>query len=488
MNPILLYELRQSVRNRSIHVAIMLYLAAMVALTAVACLGEVELLDRRSDGDFFFPKHSAQEQLAQTLILLYYIVAGLVLIGFGAIKTAYERINGDLIYTTALTPGRIVWGKVQLGIIVSLFFGSMTLPFLALAYLGNGVDIVAVLLAFLFVFTATQTHYATTLAMFAGATSLTAVFARLLPWFIGQALLFLSVWIVFVMTWGRDWGVFCFGLIATTAVLCTIMYLLATAQFMPETANRMFAMRIGLTILIGVLSVAVFVAMMFDENLFNQSDIRWLEGLGFSLGTLSISVCMLLPYIFLIFICERTEYSNRQRQRIPLSLIGRLIAFPFYSGVANAMTWSVGLLLYGIAYFSVIDYCRGSDSKSYELTTFTLLFFNYCATSLLVCNLLLRKWISRRWYWVPVCVLVCTIFSVSFVSSWFPPYGGHVMQFFRTFSLLPNPWQLDYDDTAYRQLLVELWLGALCAAGLPWVVRAFRKFRRACPGKTHRVE
>ena len=494
MNPILLYELRQSVRNRSVLVAIVLYLAAMIVLTAVVMTNAIDLdhhLNIFLRYWVFGHGDSSAQKLITALFRTYYVFATTVLIGFGAVKIAIERLNGDLLYTSPLTPGRITWGKVQLGVVISLLFGSMTLPFLAAAYLNRGIDVLGIFLTFLLVFALTQIHYSTTVAMFAGAISLSAVFARLLPWFLGQSILFILS--IFLIASGQelDFREVLPGLMGATLVFCTISYLLATAQFAPESANRMFAVRVGLTVLFGVFLVVGVVYTIFDApGIGNPSSalFPWLVILFF---VLSYTLWLFVPYLFLVFICERTELSHRQRQQIPQSLIGRLVAFPFYSGVANAMVWSVGLVLFGILFLIVADDCSGRKISTerynpfYGLFTFSLLFFNYCATSLLVCKLLLRRWMTRRWYWVPVCALVGTIIFAVIASvlahAWFTPFRRHSLwEYLWNCPFLPYPWSTWEKDLAYQQYIYgEIWLALLCVVGLPWVIAAFRRFRRS---------
>ncbi len=489
-NSILLYELRQGVRNRSVLVAIMLYLTAMTALTATTYIGDISVDALLDNGVFnvniFYVDFNGtpNEQLVEALYLLFYGVTSLVLIGFGAVKIVFERMNGDLLYTTTLTPGRIVWGKFLLGIVISLLFGSMTLPFLTVAWLGRGIDIHGLFIVFLFVFALIQMHYASTLAMFAGAMTIGGVLARLLPWLIVQILLYFLAVLIFSTTFGSEPDVEMYGLLTAPVVLCSVAYLLATAQFAPETANRMFGVRVGLTILFAVFTTGMFVCFVLDGGALTGDGISEWFALLFVYPFFAL--WMLVPYLFLIFICERPECSNRQRQRIPKSWIGRLIVFPFYSGVANAMVWSTGMVMSGMLFLIAADYwTQGAISRAphydpfYGLHTFALLFFDYCATSLLFCRLVLRKRLSRRWYWVPVCVLIGAIVSVSFVSLWFDAFQIQLWKFFATYPLLPYPWPTNDADVAYRQYLFgEAWLAVLAVVGMPWIVLSFQKFKR----------
>jgi len=473
MNPILLYELRQSVRNRSVLVAMMLYLAAMVTLTTAIQLAVVDVNDFLPS--WFRYAGSPNQLLVTVLFWLYYVFASFVLIGFASVKIVFERINGDLLYTTTLTSWRIVWGKIQLGIVISLFFGSMTLPFLTLAWLSRGVDILGILVAFLAAFVLIQMHYASTLAVFAGATSLTVAFARLVPWFIGQALLFLNALLIFIVAIQEpQFGEAVPAIIVTISVLCTIAYLLASAQFAPEAANRMLPVRIGLTILFAITMTIMLVLVIVRRH---SHISNWMEALVYVPFML---LWWLVPYLFLVFICERPEQSNRQRQQIPMSLVGRLIAFPFFSGVANAMVWSTGLVLSGILWLIVADYCTNLYGM-YGLFAFPLLLFDYCATSLLICNQLLRKWVSRHWYWVPVCVLVGMIISVLGIGVWFSMIHHELWQSLWKIPFFPYPWPLERDVAERQYVIGGIWLGILCVIGLPWIVHAFLKFRRDIP-------
>lgn len=485
-NPILVYELRQCMRNRSVIVAILLYLTAMAGATAAATVGEIRLVSL-CDNLFAFllsfsfgSSGSPNRELVYFLFLLHYLFSTAVLIGFGAFKTYSERKSGDLLYSTELSPGRIVRGKILLGLVVCLLFGSMTLPFLSVAWLGRGVDIVDLLVHFLLVFYLIMLHYMGTLAMFSGALKRSGFIARIFPWGIGQFLLFfLSLSIILEDVHNA------LELLPAVSLcflaLCLLAGLFAAAQFAPESSNRMFGVRLGLSITLFFLVVGLFIRVLIAG--YDHAD----DSLWTALFLLPLYVlCYLVPYLFLVFICERGDGTDRMRRGIPRSGWRRIAAFPFYTGVAGAMTWSVGTIVAGLLFLWLLDCCSGNTISTapdydplYGMLAFLLLFFDYCATSLLFCRLFLRRRLQRHWYWIPVCVLIGGIISITFVVSWFPYWMDELNDFFESAFYLPYPWPIDDKEAvAWQYMIGEIWLALLVLLGSPWILRSFRRFKR----------
>ncbi|MDR1269929.1 MAG: ABC transporter permease, partial [Planctomycetaceae bacterium] len=146
INPLLLRELRQQVRNRFIIVLINLYVAVLV----VVCLSNVLLPQNSSQ------IHGNGGILFVGLAVTMGIACFFTVVVYTALTTASERINGDLMFTSALKPSTIVFGKAFAGAILTMLLMSMTAPFVAVAYLLRGLDLEVVAVTFIGIFTTIQ--------------------------------------------------------------------------------------------------------------------------------------------------------------------------------------------------------------------------------------------------------------------------------------------------------------------------------------------
>ncbi|HBT76347.1 MAG TPA: hypothetical protein DEB39_05340, partial [Planctomycetaceae bacterium] len=159
MNPLLVRELRQLVRNRFIIVMLNLYIFLLVFV----CLVQVGFTS-----DF---TTATGERLFYTLTAVLGCSAFLVVVPYTALIAAMERINDDLMYTSGIRPGSIVFGKFLNGVILSLLLFSTTLPFYMLAAQLRGLDVNDALFIVWLVFLGLHVFNAFTLLLFTGVRS-----------------------------------------------------------------------------------------------------------------------------------------------------------------------------------------------------------------------------------------------------------------------------------------------------------------------------
>ena len=139
INPVLLKELRQMVRSRSLVVSLLFFLGALMAMTA----GMLALASSSA------AKAAVPDGLPVGMIC-FFIVYGLLafittlVIPFSVLnRIAREREPGraDLQYSTPLPPRSFVDGKALCGAVTGAFFVFASLPFLLLSYLLRGVGL-----------------------------------------------------------------------------------------------------------------------------------------------------------------------------------------------------------------------------------------------------------------------------------------------------------------------------------------------------------
>jgi len=476
-------------------IAMLLYLAAMVFLAMdIYLLGTNfaewwDFLMGLLHIHFIGFQGTGDQQLVLAISLTFYFVTSAVLIGFGGGKVVYERLGGELVYTTTLTPGRIVWGKVQLGLVIALFFGSMTLPFLTVAWLGRGLDLIEVGFTFLLAFMMTQLHYAGTLAMFSGTNSLAGAGAQVLPWFVGQVLL-LFLTFLFILDGPQADGQFTFAvtILCTGVVLCVIAYLLATAQFAPEAANRMFGVRVGLTILLAVLTIGMYIILYIDPSIIASGphgrNSWWLEWLIALFIFPFLILWLSVPYLFLVFICEPpgnvepAAATDSQIDDCPvarISVLQRRCKCNGLVGRPDRFRHSFHV------YRGLLHGSRNVQGSScpvlwiVHVRIVVLLLLRHIAATLQAAAPLVAG---------PALVLGACLCAgrrdlcLTFAGSWLPFYD-RLRDIYREFPLLPYPWPAtnkDMTDTQY--MFGGIWLGILCVIGTPWVVWKFKQFKK----------
>ncbi len=469
-NPILLFELRQLVRNRFVVWLMLLYLAVLVLF-----MGSVML----EQGSLFGVNDEQGRNAATGLLVIYYGFTSAATLGFAVFKTAGDRLRESPVYFTTLSPWRTAWGKFLFGLVFALLFLCMTLPFFSVVYLLRGVDLYRFLFGLFTVSSSIISQYLYVIVFLSGARTvgrlvgLSLPLAAILLSFFGSSSMFIYHCLS-VDVYGR----FFVNQLALTCWGVGVMLLLATAQMSPETSNRMFPLRLTLTI-----TQIVFAALFC--------------GSGFFVPLSATSIAYLLngyfwttfPQFFAVFICEREVLSHRQRKTIPTTLRGRLLAFPLYTGAANAMVWcflalTLEIVTIGIAYLvnALFRPSALSDEDTLRATmssfSYGLLFLDYCATWLLLYQLILYRLFSRYWNWiVPFCILMVGHFAFYLVilggagplewidTPWFPLCRGHISSH--------DAWYI-----TVQYAIAICWAMFLLGIGAPWIRRSFQAFKR----------
>lgn len=491
-NPVLLFELRQIVRNRTILGMMALYLCVMVLLLTGALLEPTRL------GQFirslsFVPSggDTPSVQFVIGVFWMYYIFTTAAMIGFGALRTAHDRVNESPMFYSTLSPWSIVWGKFLFGIVFSGLFLSMTLPFLSVAFLMRGVDVRSFLWGAAVLFMMTQLQYYLAVAFLAGSKSTVRAVVFSLPLLLVEfiltfyTLLAVPAAIIYLPTlsgWVQA------GILLTLFGIVFFMltipaYLLTTVQFSPETSNRMLPIRLYVTVfpvLLGLVICAVKIWCFLTSTNFEDT-----------FSPLVVAGYIFLwtaPYLFLVFICEREKLSPRIRRQIPKNRWLRRLAFLFYTGAAGAVLWCFAFIILlfvfqltnldwlGTAFFN-LDGWQVRRMVAYFSSL--LLFWNYCATTLLLYNVLFHRWLSRQWNWLPLFVLLTVMFLLSFMMHWI----GRVLGLSSSVDMdnwifMPFPWSTDKWGWLGVQMLINMfWTIVLFLIGRRWLKRHWILFR-----------
>ncbi|MDR2169348.1 MAG: hypothetical protein LBP59_04330 [Planctomycetaceae bacterium] len=377
LNPLLLKELRQFVRNRFIIVLINIYILAIV----IACLS---ILTFTIDID----EINGGINLLFALTIIVYITSFIVIVIRTAWTTATDKINEDLMLYSTMKPSTIVFGKLLSGAIMTLILMSVTMPFITLAYTLRGIDMMTILLLIATVFLGIQ--LLNSFAILVAASNkirfsmyLTVVIVSIaaLPVIGGNISLF-DIFLYHSTNFSLEVFIilfFCYG------VFFTIFARGSIVMFSPPTSNRILPFRILLT-LIFIISLLAACMGIFNEYSIEASLI------GFKM------VCMIVaPFLIIAITCERDQWSNRIRKNLPEPILHRIIIFPFYSGAACGIIWFflfitaiflIGAILIRNEPLESQFVFNNGVSQSFGYTIFS---YNYCVTAMLIRSRYFKK-------------------------------------------------------------------------------------------------
>ncbi len=472
LNPLLLRELRQLVRNRFIIVLINLFIAVLVTVCIMAVLLDIRPQDRGIGAGLFVG-----------LTSIMGIACFLAVVVYTAIITASERINGDLMFVSALKPSSIVFGKFFSGVILTILLMSVTFPFVTLAYLLRGLDIQHVFLSFattflmiqmmnalaIFVFSNVKTYVQMMIALVvAGILLGIAAFNGLLQFFLGfgggHRFLFVygspaDAWIPIVST-----------LLWQTALLVFFLAA-AVATIAPPTTNRMLPLRIVI-VAIYLLSLA-YGGFVFGWNP------DFVEGWGRSW------LVALLPLLLLV-VCERETWTYRVRKTIPGHFLLRMLVFPFYTGSPCGLAWTA-LLGVGIMAAAFLTNPPSFDLNDNRwLIVFVLLFaVDYCITALLFRSFFLSKSIPPDKTWTLVLVQLL-VFTFGSMTLYYLAMGDETYdtgdRYSKHFSSALNPFLIsDNVDQTFRIAAATTWAILLSIPFVYWFGRRVAEFTPTTP-------
>ncbi len=472
LNPILLKELRQSVRSRFVSVSYCLFLLLLVVVTGfVVWIGATEI--HRDPGAMF----GTGRTLFQALFVPLSIVCMLFVPSYAGIRMAVERGDQhlDLQFVTRLTPGSILRGKLLAACSLIILMASAALPFLTLTFRLGGIDLPSafVILAMLPMAGAFATVFALTLATLPGSRVW-----RVILGLIGGIVLF--VWMIMLNT--SAFGMVEFGVgsrIATAefwrgtlffflggVTLGGLLFSLATARMSPPAANRALPVRLwgaGSWVATGL----IFATIAFVEH---DEDylIPWLV-FSFFLSMAGMAIAM----------GERPDFGRRVRRAIPRRRLWRLLAFPFFNGAAPGMLWSViigvaAMALGGMAGNALSP--GGYDSQGIDVMVGLLAYaFAYCQTGMWLWHFVARKKLARGYAWLLALMLlmlgVVTPILVGLADGSLgrDGYGAWTVG---------NPFALFDDKHRFEGLLfVAIWCMVLLAPWLFWTFKAWRAFQ-----------
>ena len=360
LNAILVKELRQTVRGKFFWSIFLIYLV-------IICLILFFSLNEASRYNLF----NGDSVATFLLVALYFIAGLLVPIKIGK-KTSSEigDATNELLYTTTMSSKSIVTGKFLCGSVIIVMLYSAMVPFLSLTLFMGGVDlrILFFMLLYSFMLSNLGVIWQIYLALWVGNTpgetssTVNTVMGSIfhLGFWIGsitfanslisdysyhsKSTSFWVVFIVFILAY-----IFIGGMLFGSTI----------SRLEPETSNRMYNTRFAASI-VWIIGTIVTIFIDFD-----------------ALAGWTVCVFIVLMILSLNVYSEPDYYSQRIIDEIPDSAYNKFCRFPFFTGVANGLSWVVlvAVLTSCVAMMgTVIHYKHSSDFMSVvtALVIFTL--------------------------------------------------------------------------------------------------------------------
>jgi len=479
LNPIVVKEARQAVRSRFVAAILLVFLALQLVVVWLYVLFNPDLASELSGGQ-------------DVASILFCILTGSCMLFvpiYSAVRLAWERsaVQMDLMFTTTVSPGAVIRGKMVNAALLTGLIYSVCAPFMTFAYLLRGVDLptIFLLLATGLLNVALAVQFALFLACIP-----TSILAKVFLGLFGMGVLlfwmFGGLWAGFAMFFapglfhmsvgGADFWPILGTSVLSTLTIMGLLYVFSVAVLSPPSANRMLPVRayiVGAWLVLGIVSAL------------------WKYVGGADGGLVAWAGCSTVFFSlwFAVAVSERSAWGARIRRRIPKRFLPRMIAFLFTSGSAGGVLWTVGMIVLTLAIFYLVDgpFGRrpGGDFEDFFVISagLALYGFAYAMTAAILRRLLFsgRLRIPHYYTWViamalltvgtifPIAVLVLTCYGTGKWSLEALSGGPWT---------LTNPFYLFSDDSRAGHLMfAAVWSALMTVVSIPWMVREAAAFK-----------
>ncbi len=331
LNPVVVKELRQAVRNWFvIGVLLLLLLILFVAMVMYVITESIGAISNPTLGRSVF----------QLFFGILSVGSMIFIPGYTGTRFAKERedANVDLMFITTLTPGQIIRGKILCGVILTGLFFSVFMPFMAFTYLLRGIDLpsIFIVLVMNFITVTAMIHLAVFLASLPVSRNfkigITAgTFFLGISWIGG-----LTIGAFEMINRGVGsrlgswdfWGPALTFLVAA-ALIMRVLYIASVALITAPSANRALPVRVNTTICFLVAAAIPLLWEYFGGG----------SGSGITEKVSAIFGLPLLAVCLIVCVSSHDKLSLRIRRTIPTTPFKRALAFVFYSGAAGGLVW-----------------------------------------------------------------------------------------------------------------------------------------------------
>jgi hypothetical protein len=404
MNPIVVKELRQSVRSRFVAGVLLLFLAVELFGVGATLLS--------SGSNYNGINYFAGRDTFHFLYITLSTACLLFIPAYAAVRLAMERWdnNLDLMYITTIKPRAVIKGKLFAAMVIALLLFSAAAPFMSFSYLLRGIDLPSIFIAIVFVFI--YVIAVTQVMIFLACLPTSRAFKVILG-LVAIGGLIQSLVVVNFAGWGiirsgfgskfndPDFWVMASAVTVSVFLGVGMLQRMSVALISPVSANRALPVRRYATIVWAVTGLGTFgLATYNSEGLIMMA---WL------IPAISV-LCMSLIW----GLGERTKLSSRVRRTIPKNFLLRRLAFLFYNGPAGAVCWTAALatLTYIFSLFAATFSDSSSSGDMLDAIQAMISVYLYTIAYGLIAVFIWRKFLFRRVKSSTIGVIACMLMAV----------------------------------------------------------------------------
>lgn len=367
-NPILVKEIRQSLKSRGFITVFLLMLIASWLISAVGVLS------------FYGPELAYAEAGRHFFSAFYTVLAIAVFLvvpqgAFRSIQSERDLQTFEMLSITTLSPRKIVWGKWWSSTIQTIVYYAAIAPFMVFTNLLRGISLpfIAFILMWSFIVSTTLAMLAITLSTFSKQRGSFGVlqFLIIFPLLMSLIGLLQTMFTLIGAELPFDDPVFWLMQVVVLTFLVPGFVLLrqiATVQLTFEGANRSTGIRFSCLVLlfvgIGWMLVGALPGVVPSILRFGSS-ITWEQ----------VIVCMSAGSIWLWLVglftsTEDNRLSRRVRQELPQSKFLRVLLIPFLPGGGRGFLYfAMSVLLFTAINLFAVHVSPGGATGPYQINT-----------------------------------------------------------------------------------------------------------------------
>lgn len=421
----------ETLRRRIVYIPFGIHLLALVAGTAVA----------------FFLKHTSGNENSHVLLLFPLTISWWTTLLAVSLNTcvamAQTYRNPERLSASTVHPCKAVWSWFLEGGTVAFVFICTAIPFLSLSVFFAGIQWDVLVFTPLYWFLRFLTFNAILIAVLAGVKSksewpLRLVLLALLGWDMLH-------WFQYGIpetyelehfsptTWWSDFYQLIFREYYVHAYFPLLMLFVAVLLLKPDASNRTSLLKLFATssLFIGAVILAMAVvcakASMLDSS---KNQVFWSGWTSMIKWTVT-AFCIIALY-------EGDSKPSITQNFSCKSKLGKFFLFPFCSGDCNTFIW-IGIWL--LPTLLLVKTCPSRGPYGYLVQFYTelefgwiLWVFNYTLTTSLLWNLILYRFVSKKW----IGVVMAGLLAMGVAAS-LSLYGSFSADWRNNLVLVPNP-------------------------------------------------
>lgn len=363
-NPILMKELRRSLKSRQFLISFSLVLLTCWLISVAGTLTNANLIEFSPTSSLFFMSYYTIIAIVTMLVIPYSLHRSLT--------DEQDSKSFELLSITTLAPNQIVWGQLLAAMLQMFVYFSAVTPFMAFTSLLQGFDALrfGVLLIVLLFACVLVTMASVSISCLPSQHSGKGVLSVMVLAVLGGSFSLLMTVMGAVISGQIDLDQYFWiglGLFAVYAISFFFLFQqIAASQLTFEADNRSSGIRIVVTAQLLVMAGSIFLLARLVSSFSNVIT---------EMMILFLMTCSYLTVSALFFALESDHISRRVLRDMPGNLFVRLLTTPWQPGGSRGMMfYLVHLILISAIYYGLTLSYPGTTAKQYSITIASVLY------------------------------------------------------------------------------------------------------------------